>query len=220
MAGAKTAKVIAHVRQLIADDNLPEGNRLPPATKLALQLGVSQNLALSAYRRLEAEGLLVVGRTIRVLKLGREIETGEEDRIFNHLLRRITSKELVLGWELTPREVGDNFNGYRAAAQFALLRLVDLGYLGHCHTGASYVVRSYEQDLNAMAHPIPEALWAALERQQLATGVELPSMAALTRLVAKDYPGVHFLSIRRAEHFLAAIGKLAKLPSGRFILAA
>ena len=220
MVGAKTAKVIAYVRQLIDDDELQEGNRLPSATKLAAQLEVSQNLVLSAYRRLEAEGLLVVGRTIRALKLGSEIETGEEDRIFNHLLRRIVSKTAALGEQWTPREVGDDFGGYRAAAQFALLRLVDLGYLSHCHTGASYIVRSHEQDLSAMAHPLPDALWAALERQGLKTGTELPSMVALTRLVARDYPGVHFLSVRRAEHYLASIGRLTKLPSGRFTLAA
>lgn len=220
MTGTKTARIIAHVRQLIAEDNLPEGNLLPSGTELARQMGASQNLALSAYRQLEREGLVVVGRTIRALKLGREIETGAEDRIFNHLLRGLESRELSMGTELTPREVGSRFDGSSVAAQFALLRLVDLGYLGHCYTGASYVVRSYEQDLLATPHPLPDALWAALERQQLEVGTELPSMVALTRLVAKDYPGVHFLSIRRAEHFLAATGKLTKLPSGRFVLAA
>lgn len=220
MTGTKTAMIIAHIRQLIVGDNLPEGNLLPSGAQLARQMGVSQNLALSAYRKLEMEGLVVVGRKIWAVQLGREIETGAEDRIFNSLLRRIGSEEISLGTELTPRGVGAEFDGFRVAAQFAMLRLVDLGYLGHCVTGASYVVRSYEQDLEAMPHPLPDALWAALERQDLKTGVELPSMVALTRLVAKDYPGVHFLSVRRAEHFLAATGKLTKLPSGRFLLAA
>ncbi len=53
-------QVADQVRLLIASGDLGPGTALPPVRQLAGDLGVSLNTVARAYRRLEAEGFLVI----------------------------------------------------------------------------------------------------------------------------------------------------------------
>lgn len=48
------------IRSLIASGELPEGTQLPPVRQLAADLGVNLNTIATAYRELQAEGLISV----------------------------------------------------------------------------------------------------------------------------------------------------------------
>ena len=52
----------AQIRELIALGKLVEGQSLPSTRQLAADLAVHFNTVARAYRRLEEEGLLVIGR--------------------------------------------------------------------------------------------------------------------------------------------------------------
>lgn len=53
-------QVAAEIRGLIASGALREGAQLPPVRQLAADLGVNLNTVATAYRELQAEGLLSI----------------------------------------------------------------------------------------------------------------------------------------------------------------
>lgn len=51
-------QIAACVRRAVAEESLVDGERLPPASEVALVLGVNANTVLAAYRLLRDEGVL------------------------------------------------------------------------------------------------------------------------------------------------------------------
>lgn len=62
-------QVAAEIRRAIAEGEIEEGERLPPAVDLAAELGVNKNTVIRALHVLRDEGLLdfTRGRGIRVV---------------------------------------------------------------------------------------------------------------------------------------------------------
>lgn len=54
----KASTLVDRIQRAIQSGRLPAGARLPPSRSLAQELGVSRNVVLTAYARLEAEGLI------------------------------------------------------------------------------------------------------------------------------------------------------------------
>ncbi len=85
------------IRELIARGELAEGTRLPPVRQLAADLGVNLNTIATAYRELQADGLLEVrhgsGTVVAALhssaKTQRELVTP---------LRTVLTQFLLAGW--------------------------------------------------------------------------------------------------------------------------
>lgn len=55
-------QIRAQIRELIAVGKLADGQRLPSVRQLAADLAIHFNTVARAYRRLQDEGLLVIGR--------------------------------------------------------------------------------------------------------------------------------------------------------------
>jgi GntR family transcriptional regulator len=55
-------QIVDGLRILLVNGELPAGEQLPPVRRLALDLGVHFNTVAEAYRTLEAEGWLEIGR--------------------------------------------------------------------------------------------------------------------------------------------------------------
>lgn len=53
-------QIVEEIKRLIARGDLKEGARLPPVRQLAADLGVNLNTVATAYRELQAEGLLAI----------------------------------------------------------------------------------------------------------------------------------------------------------------
>lgn len=66
--GGLQEQIARNVRRAVADGILSGGEKLPPASELAVVLNVNANTVLAAYRLLRAEGLLEFrrGRGARV----------------------------------------------------------------------------------------------------------------------------------------------------------
>ena len=62
-------QIVEEIKRLIVRGDLEEGAALPPVRQLAADLGVNLNTVATAYRELQAEGLLAVrhgaGATVR-----------------------------------------------------------------------------------------------------------------------------------------------------------
>ena len=53
-------QIVEEIKRLIAGGDLKEGAALPPVRQLAADLGVNLNTVATAYRELQAEGLLAI----------------------------------------------------------------------------------------------------------------------------------------------------------------
>jgi DNA-binding LacI/PurR family transcriptional regulator len=69
------AQIRTRIAFLIADGELPPGNRLPPVRDLALQLGVNINTVRSAYAKLDADGLVRTRHGVGTVVLAARVES-------------------------------------------------------------------------------------------------------------------------------------------------
>jgi GntR family transcriptional regulator len=82
------------VRALIASGELPEGAQLPPVRQLAADLGVNLNTIATAYRELQAEGLINVRHGSGAVVASRKAFERTEDELRRPLKSALT--QLVL----------------------------------------------------------------------------------------------------------------------------
>lgn len=91
------SQIGAQLRLAIANHEVPEGQRLPPARRLADALSVNMHTVLRAYRQLESEGLIDLrrgrGATVQrgAGKRAREL-LGFADRVFLDAKRKGLSR--------------------------------------------------------------------------------------------------------------------------------
>ena len=73
-------QIVDGLRILLVNGELAPGDQLPPVRRLALDLGVHFNTVAEAYRTLEEEGWLEIGRRsgARVIARGRPDRAGPE----------------------------------------------------------------------------------------------------------------------------------------------
>ena len=73
-------QIVDGLRILLVNGELASGDQLPPVRRLALDLGVHFNTVAEAYRTLEEEGWLEIGRRsgARVISRGRPDKAGPE----------------------------------------------------------------------------------------------------------------------------------------------
>jgi GntR family transcriptional regulator len=88
-------QIVDAVRLLLVNGDLSSGDPLPPVRRLALDLGVHFNTVAEAYRTLEEEGWLEIGRrsgarvVSRTVSKGYDPETGEA---FQRRLREMAAE--------------------------------------------------------------------------------------------------------------------------------
>lgn len=83
------------VRALIAVGELKEGAQLPPVRQLASDLGVNLNTIATAYRELQAEGLITVRHGSGALVSSRKTVERTEDELRRPLRTALTQMVLA-----------------------------------------------------------------------------------------------------------------------------
>jgi GntR family transcriptional regulator len=93
-------QIVDAVRILLVNGDLNPGDALPPVRRLALDLGVHFNTVAEAYRTLEAEGWLEIGRRsgARVVKRSLSDRCGPETgEAFDRRLREMVAEVQARG---------------------------------------------------------------------------------------------------------------------------
>ena len=89
-------QVAEEIRALIARGELSEGAQLPPVRQLASDLGVNLNTVATAYRELQAEGLLNIRHGAGAVVASRTARDKSEEELRKPLRAALTG--LVLAW--------------------------------------------------------------------------------------------------------------------------
>lgn len=87
-------QVTDEIKTLIARGELREGNSLPPVRQVAADLGVNLNTIAHAYRRLQAEGLILVRHGAGAVVTSRIMIEKSEERLQAQLRAALT--QLIL----------------------------------------------------------------------------------------------------------------------------
>ena len=95
-------QIIDQVRCVIAYGNLRPGDRFPPVRRLAVDLSVSPNTVIHAYRELEMEGVLDTrqGSGMFVSHRPPGIKKIERERILDQVLTELLARALAYGFSL------------------------------------------------------------------------------------------------------------------------
>lgn len=88
-------QVADEIRSLIAGGALKEGAALPPVRQLASDLGVNLNTIASAYRELQAEGLLTIRHGAGATVASRTARDRSEDELRKPLRAALTGLVLA-----------------------------------------------------------------------------------------------------------------------------
>ena len=88
-------QVAEEIKTLIARGELREGAQLPPVRQLAGDLEVNLNTIATAYRELQAEGLITVRHGSRAVVLPRKVQTGGRDEMRRALRAALTQMVLA-----------------------------------------------------------------------------------------------------------------------------
>lgn len=88
-------QVADEIRSLIARGELKEGAALPPVRQLAADLGVNLNTVASAYRELQAEGLLTIRHGAGATIASRTARDRNEDELRKPLRTALTGLVLA-----------------------------------------------------------------------------------------------------------------------------
>ena len=86
-------QIVDGLRVLLVNGELPAGEQLPPVRRLALDLGVHFNTVAEAYRTLEEEGWLEIGRRSGARIVERPVPNGADDATGQQFEQRL--KEMV-----------------------------------------------------------------------------------------------------------------------------
>jgi GntR family transcriptional regulator len=89
-------QVADEIRMLIARGELVEGAALPPVRQLAADLGVNLNTIATAYRELQAEGLLTVRHGSGAVVASRTTQTTDRDDV-RKAVRSVLTQMLLAG---------------------------------------------------------------------------------------------------------------------------
>lgn len=88
-------QIVDGLRILLVNGQLHPGEQLPPVRRLALDLGVHFNTVAEAYRTLEAEGWLEIGRRSGARVVSRVVPNSTNPQAgaaFNRRLREIVAE--------------------------------------------------------------------------------------------------------------------------------
>jgi GntR family transcriptional regulator len=88
-------QVADELRALIAGGGLREGAQLPPVRQLAADLGVNLNTVATAYRELQAEGLLAIRHGAGAVVSSRMAHDRSEDELRKPLRAALTGMVLA-----------------------------------------------------------------------------------------------------------------------------
>ncbi|MBV9923489.1 MAG: GntR family transcriptional regulator [Acidobacteria bacterium] len=89
------AQVAEEIRALIARGELAEGAQLPPVRQLAADLGVNLNTVATAYRELQAEGLLSIRHGAGATVASRTARDKSEEELRKPLRAALTGMVLA-----------------------------------------------------------------------------------------------------------------------------
>jgi GntR family transcriptional regulator len=111
-------QIVEEIKALIARGGLKEGSGLPPVRQLAADLGVNLNTVATAYRELQAEGLLVIRHGAGATVVSSTAHDRGEDQLRKPLRAALTGMVLA---GLRRREimdlVGDELRGLLKGAK-------------------------------------------------------------------------------------------------------
>lgn len=88
-------QVADEIRALIASGGLREGAQLPPVRQLAADLGVNLNTVATAYRELQAEGLLAIRHGAGAVVSSRTAHERSDDELRRPLRAALTGMVLA-----------------------------------------------------------------------------------------------------------------------------
>jgi GntR family transcriptional regulator len=88
-------QIVEEMKALIARGELKEGAQLPPVRQLAADLGVNLNTVATAYRELQAEGLLAVRHGAGATVASRTAHDRSEDELRKPLRSALTGLVLA-----------------------------------------------------------------------------------------------------------------------------
>jgi GntR family transcriptional regulator len=88
-------QVADEIRALIASGGLREGAQLPPVRQLAADLGVNLNTVATAYRELQAEGLLAIRHGAGAVVSSRTAHERTDDELRRPLRAALTGMVLA-----------------------------------------------------------------------------------------------------------------------------
>lgn len=88
-------QVVDEIKALIAAGELPEGSSLPPVRQVAADLGVNLNTIASAYRRLQAQGLVKIRHGAGAVVTSRLLNETPEDELRSQLGTALTHLALA-----------------------------------------------------------------------------------------------------------------------------
>src|SRR5262245_44453376 len=91
-------QVSDEIKALIARCELAEGAALPPVRQLAADLGVNLNTVATAYRELQAEGLIAIRHGAGAMVASRRTEAASRDEM-RKALRAVLTRMVLAGME-------------------------------------------------------------------------------------------------------------------------
>ncbi|MFO0982617.1 MAG: GntR family transcriptional regulator [Planctomycetota bacterium] len=101
-------QVADEIKSLIARSELREGSVLPPVRQLAADLGVNLNTIATAYRELQAEGLLTVRHGSGAVVASRRTDSASRSEL-RKALRGVLTKMVLAGMQ--PAEIAGLVSG-------------------------------------------------------------------------------------------------------------